>query len=436
MINYKKILNNIRTKLIGSKEMRNAGWVIGGRIAQMAIALFVSILTTRYLGVNNYGTINYAAAYVAFFSSFCTLGINSIIIKEFIDHPNEQGVAIGTAIFLRAISSILSELVIVGCVSIINKNEPFTIIVVTLCSIALIFQVTDTINYWFQARYLSKVVSIASLIAYIATTIYRIILLLLQKDVKWFAFASSVDAICMAIIMLIIYHQYGGPKLAVSIKKAKELLKKSQYFIIVHMLVAIYEQIDKIMLQLMINETEVGYYSLAATVNGMWIFVLTAIIDSFTPTILQYGKRDQDKFERKNRQLYSIVIWLSLTVAIVYVCFGREIIRILYGEEYLGATVPLRIICWYTPFFYLVSARNAWMIAKNKQRYLTYLCGGSAVANVVLNFVFIPLWGASGAALASLLTQMLAITIIPYCIKDMRPNVKLMLDAVFLRDIK
>ena len=66
-----------------SKESKNAIWLIGGRVAQMVLSLFVGVLSARYLGPSNYGLINYASSLVSFFMSFCTLGINSIIIKDF-----------------------------------------------------------------------------------------------------------------------------------------------------------------------------------------------------------------------------------------------------------------------------------------------------------------------------------------------------------------
>ena len=92
-------------KILKSKVTKNAGWLIGGRVYHMALAFVVGLLTARYLGPGNYGLINYAATYTAFFSSFCTLGINSVIVKNFVDHPEEEGETIGSAIILRAISS-------------------------------------------------------------------------------------------------------------------------------------------------------------------------------------------------------------------------------------------------------------------------------------------------------------------------------------------
>ena len=164
--------------VFGGKEAKNASWLIAGKIAQMALSLLVGALSARYLGPNNYGIIGYGTAYVNFFMAFCTLGINSVIIKNFIDHPDEQGYAIGTTIILRIISSFLSAIMIVGIVAVIDKGEKITIFVVALCSLSLIFYAFDTINYWFQSKYKSKITAIVTLVAYIATSIYRIILLI------------------------------------------------------------------------------------------------------------------------------------------------------------------------------------------------------------------------------------------------------------------
>ncbi len=106
------MLNRIIIKLKGNKEINNASWMIFGKIIQMILAFFVSIITARFLGPSNYGIINYASAYVAFFTTLCTLGLDSIIVKDLIQKPEEQGTAIGTSIFLRGISSSISIILV------------------------------------------------------------------------------------------------------------------------------------------------------------------------------------------------------------------------------------------------------------------------------------------------------------------------------------
>lgn len=427
---------NVIKSLVKNKEAKNAGWLIGGRIVQMLISLIVGVLTARYLGPGNYGLVNYGSAYVSFFSSLCTLGINSIIVKDFVDYPEEQGVTIGSTLIARAASSFLSAIMIVSVSSIVDSEEPITIAVVALCSIALLFQVFDTFNYWFQYRYQSKVTAIAILVAYIVTAVYRIVLLLLGAKVQSFALASSVDYVVLGLFYFIAYKKSGGPALKFSWAKTKSLLGNSYHYILSGMMVAIYGQTDKFMLKQMLNETYVGYYSTATAICSMWVFVLSAVIDSMNPTIMRLYKTDYEQYEKKNKQLYAIVFYVSIFVSVLFLIFGDLAIRILYGEEYAPAGLPLKIITWYTAFSYLGVARNAWIVCEGKQKYLKYMYLSAAIINVLLNFVFIPILGASGAALASLITQVCTCIILPLFFKEMRRNSVLMLQAIMLKGIK
>ena len=151
--------------LFENRIVKNAGWLIGGKVIQLLINLVIGLLTARYLGPSNFGLINYAAAYTAFFAAFCTLGINSVLVKELIDHPGEEGKVLGTSLCLRAGSSLLSAVVIVCMVSVIDAGEPATILVVVLSSIGVVFHVFEIFNYWFQSKLQSKVTALATLIA-------------------------------------------------------------------------------------------------------------------------------------------------------------------------------------------------------------------------------------------------------------------------------
>lgn len=421
--------------LFTNKETINALWLIGGKVIQMILSLFIGVLTARYLGPSNYGLVNYGTAYVSFFMSFCTLGINSVIIKDFFDNPQEQGMAIGSALVLRAISSFCSALMIIGMVTILDMNEPVTIAVVALCSVSLLFQVFDTFNYWFQSQYRSKVTAIATLIAYMVMSVYRIILLMVNAEVQWFAFATSVDYIVLGLILIISYKKNCGPKLYFSWKKSKSLLRMSYHYILSGMMVAIYGQTDKLMLKQMVDETSVGYYSTATAICAMWVFVLSAIIDSMYPTVMQLYKSNHEQYERKNKQLYAIVFYVSVFVSIVFVLFGDLVIKILYGIDYAPAGMPLKIITWYTAFSYLGVARNAWIVCEGKQKYLKYMYLSAAIINVILNSFFIPLWGASGAAVASLITQLCTSIVMPFFLKGMHRNSILMLQAIALQGV-
>ena len=242
---------------------------------------------------------------------------------------------------------------------------------------------------------------------------------------------------CCAVMLLLSYKKHNGPKLHVSIPKGKALLSQSYHYVLSGMMVAIYGQTDKIMLKQMLDETSVGYYSLAFSVNSMWVFVLTAIISSLSPTIIRlYSAGEKEEFKKKNRQLYALVIYISFLVAIFFVLFGTPAVTLVYGKEYSPAGTTLKIIAWYTIFSYLGVARNPWVVCTNNQKYLKYMYLSAAIINVILNACLIPYFGTSGAAFASLITQVCTSLILPTIIKDMRPNTKLMLEAFLLKKVK
>lgn len=422
-------------QFLKNRTIKNAGWIIGGRVTNKLLAFFVGILTARYLGPGNYGLISYAATYTTFFSSLCTLGINSVIIKDFIAHPDEQGEAIGTTLGLRALSSLLSAVMIAGIVSVIDHNEPLTILVVMLSSIGLFFQIFDTYNQWFQSRLQSKYAAMATVISYIVVSGYKLILLMLGKSVVWFALATSIDYIVVAFFLLLAYRKNAGPALSFSLRKGKQLLKESSSFIVSGLMVSIYASMDRLMLKQLMDETVVGYYGVAVSLSTTWGFVLQAVIDSVYPSVVQAFDRSEAHFNRRNRQLYAVVIYFAGAVSLVLCLFAKPIVLILYGQEYAPTIALLRIVVWYTTFSYLGVARNAWMVCKNKQKHLTWLYVGAAAINCSLNLMLIPTMGATGAAWASLLTQVSTAIILPLIIKPLRPNVKLMIDALMLRDI-
>lgn len=427
----KAVISKVK-QILRNRVAQNAGWLVAGDVARMVINLVVGLLTARYLGPSNYGLINYANAYTAFFTSVCTLGIDSVIVKEFIEQPDQEGKIIGTSLGLRAISSFLSAVTIVCISSVADASEPVTKIVVLLSAIGMLFRIFEIFKYWFQAKLQSKMIAVATLVAYAATATYKVILLIAQKPVTYFAFATSVDYICLAIVFLLLYRQNGGHRLIFSAPYAKKILCKSYHYIFSGLMITIYGQTDKIMLKHMINEAELGYYSTASSLCCAWCFVLSAIISAMYPIIVNAYRENKEEFEKKNKLLYCIVFYLSAAVSVAFTLLSGLIIRILYGEAYLPAAEPLRIITWYTGFSYLGVARDVWIVCMNRQKYLKYIYAASAVVNVVLNLLLIPSMGASGAAVASLVAQISTI-VVPFFIKEMRENVVLMGKAIMLR---
>ena len=413
-----------------NKVAKNATWIIACRVVQAVFALIINMLTARYLGPSNFGLITYASSLVAFVLPIMQLGFSSILVQEIVNDPDREGKTLGTSMFLSLCSSICCIIGVTAFAFIANHDEPVTILVCLLYSLILIFQALDLMQYWFQAKYLSKYTSIVSLCAYLVVSAYKIYLLVTAKNVYWFAISNAFDYALISISIIFIYHKLGGQKLSFSFELGKEMFNRSKHYILSAMMVTVFAQTDKIMIKLMIDEAATGYYGAAVACAGMSSFVFTAIIDSFRPSIFEGQKISEDVFKHRLTMLYSIVIYISLAQSIMMTALAGIIIHILYGAAYAPAVGALQIVVWYTTFSYMGAVRNIWILANNMQHYLWKINLLGALANIVMNAILIPIIGIYGAALASLITQFFTNVIVGYIIKPVIPNNVIMVEGL------
>lgn len=423
-------MKRIIKSLLGSREIKNAGWIIGEQIFQMAVSLIVGVLSARYLGPSNYGALNYTASFVNFVVSIATLGMEGVVIKKMIMYPDDEGIYLGSCMWFRLISSMLSAISIFIIVAALNPSDQLKWILVLLQSFQLIFRSVYILDSWFQRHLKSKYVSAGKMAACLVVSSYKIFLLATNKSIVWFALSNSLTDIVVSIMLYMFYRKERGQNLRVSKEKGFDVLHGSYHFILSGLMVAIYSQMDRIMIGGMMSDFDVGLYTAATAICGMWIFVPTAVINSFKPKILELKNEGNEiYYERRLEQLYSFIIWLCIIISICVSLFGGLIVSILYGKAYLGAVSALRIAIWYETFSMIGTARGIWILCEDKNKYVKYYLGIGTVANLVLNWTMIPVWGINGAAIATLITQIITSMIAPLVFKETRYHTVIVLRA-------
>lgn len=405
-----------------NKVVNNATWMIACNIVHVLCGVLINALTARFLGPADFGLINYAASIVAFFVPVMQLGLGDTLVKEVIDHPEKEGLTVGTATLMNVLSSLLCMAGSISVAALLNHGDAPTVLVCAIYSTQLFVRATEIVVYWFHAKYRSKTVSLISLVAYFVVSAYRVYLLATGKSVYWFAVAGSLDLAIISISLLVLYRRSATQRFSVSFSQAKEMLKRSFYYVPSNLLITVFSSVTAVMLKSMIDVEATGFYTIATTCVGFLAMVFPAIINASRPAILEAKKKSETDFENSLVGLYSVVIYLSLLANLMMTLFAPLIVGILYGASYMPAVSILQILTWYTTFSYLGSIRNIWILAKEKQKYLWLINLLGALFNIVANLVLIPLWGVNGAALASLLTQFFANVIVSFFIPSIRRN--------------
>lgn len=410
--NLKKILSN--------RFLQNTGWMAFAQIYQMVISLFIGVISARYLGPTNYGTINYAASYISFFTIFCALGLEGIVVKEMISKREQEGIILGSGIVMRLIAGVLSMIAVCVIVYFLNPNDSVLLTVTFLQSIILPFNAFHLIDMWYQSKLNSKVSTIIRCISYTLMSLYKIYLLITGKSVEWFAFSTSLDSLLIAIMFMLMYRRNGTRKLKFDNNTSKELLLQSYHLIISTMMAVLYSQMDRVMIGKMMTQTDVGFYTAAATICNMWVFIPQAFANSARPVIMELKDKDSNMYIRRLKQLIGFIFWIGVLFSMVFTVMSDFIIHVLYGDAYTMAKGPLGILIWSTVFSSLSYPRSIWMICENKQNYTKYILIWGVILNLILNYFGIKYFGIIGAAIATLFTEIMTCIISPMFYKEMR----------------
>ncbi len=411
------------------------GWLLGGKIVNMILSFFVSLATARYLGPDNFGSINYVAAYVSFFSSITSLGLSVIVIKEISMGKEDDNEVIWTGILMRFLTAVFSTIAVIALVSITDKSDPLMVKIAILESIAILASAFDTFMYWFQGKLLGKYTSIASVVAYIGMSLYRIYLLANNADILWFAFATSVDTLLLSLILMLCYVRENGFHPKVSVRLGKSLMKQSYHYMISGLIAILYSKIDQIMLKQMLDTYSVGLYTAALTIAGLWGMIPSAFIQSVSPILYKNAEESRGMFYKRLRQSYAGIWLLNICWSLGVSIFSYWVIYLLYGKAYLGARGALVIVVWYTGITSIGSLTQVYLATENKNKYVNYFALAGLVTDVVLNALLIPKMGILGAAIATLVTYTVIHIVMPLAIKDTRDAGRLIIQGMLFRDV-
>ena len=392
------------------KILGNSLWQISEKILTMLLSIVISGVIARYLGVEQYGLVNYVISVVSLFTAFSTLGMEKITIQDIVSQKDKEEVILGTSFIIRLIGGIV--LIIISQITLYLLNGAVLIyqILGIIMGFCMVFKAFEVIEYYLQAHMNLKIVSVIRFTTAIIVAIAKVLVVLCDWGVIGFVLTYLVDAVTAGMLFYIYYKINRYKKWKFSKGYAKKLLARCWYIAIAGLLSTMYMRIDQVMLGKMLTDTtENGIYSAAVRIAEMWYFIPSAIVASFQPNINARKKaNDEEGYINLIQQLYDIVAIIGIAFGISITCFGWLAIDILYGTAYLQASRVLMVMAWAGLFATLGTARSIWLINENLQKYTIIYTLTGAITNVVLNYLLIPSLGALGAAITTLISQIVA----------------------------
>ena len=407
---------------------KNMSWLLISQIIASVCGFIWTILIARYLGVSDYGVLGFAISLTGILSFTMDWGISTHIVRHIATDNDSAPKYLGNAIPLKSLFAI-GTIILTLIILILMKSNELIITVTLLFSIEMIVKSFMGLLYGsFQAFEEGKYQGISNTI--VNTILLIFILIAIFTDLGICGIAVSY---ILANFIALIYSYYVlnkhiiKPKFELDKEFCKKITILSIPFAITGLLYTVYYSIDVVMLTNLIGNHATGIYNATyklISVLTLFYTVYTAVI---FPVMSKFYKNDKTmllvSFEKSIK--YLMLVMIPLAVATVF--YSGDVMTLIYGQEYSAGASVLSILIWTVCLLFISGAANTLLNASHRELTLTKIYAVAAVFNIALNFILIPYLSYNGAAITTVLSDVLIVIIQAYVIYKLghRPNRKL-----------
>lgn len=235
-------------------------------------------------------------------------------------------------------------------------------------------------------------------------------IILIKVPFTW-GISAYVLSLIVTSLFFIVYYIKKTPLAIKNVKKnlefnvGKKLLIFSLPLLLVMIMYQVMAWTDILMLGFYKDAETVGYYNAASPLGKFVSSALGAMLFSYTPIVSEYyAKNKYDELKKSYKILTKWVCSATFPLALILFFFPSMILNILFGKEYIFAALTLQILVAGYFINNLFGPNGATLTAIGKTKFLMYATGLTALINIILNIILIPLYSINGAAIATVIS--------------------------------
>lgn len=369
--------------------------------------LITSIYVSRIIFEDGIGKVAYAQNITSYFTTFASLGIPIYGIREISKVRNkkeEKNKIFSELIIINSVSTLFSiVLYFIFLILFINKKDDFFLYLAT--GLVLFFNFFN-IDWFYQGEEEYGYITIRSFIIKIVLLLFLFLFVHAKRDYILYALITSLGVVFNYTFNA--FHSKKMVKIVFFKLKIKKHIKPIIFLAITIFLGTIYSKLDITMLGLMSTESNIGYYSNANKIILMLLTGCQAVSASFLPRLSYLFHKNKSAFDNLINTGLEIILFIVVPATTGLLILAKKIVIVLYGEAFLPASVCLQIfapLLIIRPVGDLLCYQLLISMNMEKKRIPAYVI--ATIANFLMNFFLIPYMKEDGAALASLISELL-----------------------------
>ena len=407
-------------------------WLIGEKLISLALTLAVTLVLARHLSPHQFGELNFLISIVALLGPFAAMGLNAIVTRELVNRPEDSAQIIGSSLIMRFTGAIVCGLVVLSFSDLFLPGELNGLFLMLL--LGNVFNALLVFDYWIQAHVANRYAAKMRLFVLIIMSVIRMLAVYYDASLSLFVYMAAAEMALIGIGFIVLYRVRGESllKLRFNLAEAKGLLSQSWLLMLSGMAAIIYLKMDQVMLGTLSTQEEVGIYAVAAKLSEVWYFFPAAIVTSFFPQLLAARKHEPKQYAIKLQQLNDILFASAFIIALLVQWLAPWVVVLLFGSDYAASAAVLVIHIWAGVFIFMRTLLSKWLLAEGLLKFslITQLTG--ALFNVLFNLWLIPIYGAVGAAIATVISYTAASYLALFCHKTTWPMAAIMTRSMLL----
>jgi O-antigen/teichoic acid export membrane protein len=385
----------------GPKIIANAGWLYADQILRAVVGLVVFSLVTRSLGPSGFGVLSYAIAFPAIFLPFAGLGLDHVIIRDFVRHPGQREAVFSTAFTIKAVAGVVACASSLLAIRLVPSDVPARSLLV-ITSLSLLLQPLLTLDYYFQSQVAAKYSALARMSTCLMGNGLRAWFALRGAPVAWFAGAFVAETALYGASLVIAARATGLPWIhpwrCFDRLIMQRLLGAAWPVLLADIAISGYLKFDQILLSYLAGPAVLGRYAAAFRLADYAEFFALALINSYFPKIVAIQQQRPQELRASINRFFIGMTWFAIALAVVVSAAAPVAATLVLGPKFGEVWPVLVILAWANVFVTQVAVRGKWFLIEELQLYSMMFFMVGAVLHLSLLVCFAPRWGALGAA--------------------------------------
>jgi O-antigen/teichoic acid export membrane protein len=415
--------------------MTDFGWRLLDRALRLCGLAVTHFALVRELDTASYGTLATLLAGLAIVGPIAKLGAGGIVTNKLLLSPNSFEATLRGGMAWRLLGGAASIFAaILALPWLPNDIRAWHIMLLVGVNAAA---VSSVLQFHFDAMLASSRILPLQAAFFVAATALKLAISLRLLTINGvdvislLVLAFAVELLGEALILSFAHWRFTGRVVSPRFDRSnlRWFAERCPWIVLSGIADVLNQKIDVMMLSSMVGVFETGIYAAAAKVSELTYVIPTLLMVSFFPLI---WRRADQKFKTRRRltRVIELFALLGLLLAGIIALLVAPFFTLIFGPEYERSGIVLVAHVFAAPFVFMRVVFSRWLIAEDLLKYSFYTSVIGMSLNVLLNFILIPVYGALGAAIATLLSYFMSSCGSLFFFTSTRPFGRLMLTGI------